>query len=240
MTLFRQLMITIIAIFSMMLAVVMGINFNTTKGYLIEQLASTTQDSATSLSMSVSDFMALEDYASVESSINAVFDSGYFSEVRIHVYDTEKDIIRSNETKIDGVPNWFIQVIDFRVPVAKAVISNGWSELGQVYVTGSAGYGYYQLWLATRDLLISFFVIGAITLLVGSFALRYLFRPLAELEKQAEAIQQRRFLKMTNVPKTRELKSVVLSMNRMAEKLEKEFASEVETAQWLQGKPQLL
>lgn len=236
MTLFRQLMITIIAIFSMMLAVVMGINFNTTKGYLIEQLASTTQDSATSLSMSVSDFMALEDYASVESSINAVFDSGYFSEVRIHVYDTEKDIVRSNETKIDGVPNWFIQVIDFRVPVAKAVISNGWSELGQVYVTGSAGYGYYQLWLATRDLLISFFVIGAITLLVGSFALRYLFRPLAELEKQAEAIQQRRFLKMTNVPKTRELKSVVLSMNRMAEKLEKEFASEVETAQWLQAK----
>ncbi|PYF84294.1 MULTISPECIES: EAL domain-containing protein [Marinomonas] len=236
MTLFRQLMITIIAIFSLMLAVVMGINFNTTKGYLIGQLASTTQDSATSLSMSVSDFMALEDYASVESSINAVFDSGYFSEVRIHVYNTEQDIVRSNETKIDGVPNWFIQLIDFKVPVAKAVISNGWSELGQVYVTGSAGYGYYQLWLATRDLLISFFVIGAVTLLVGSFALRYLFRPLVELEKQAEAIQQRRFMKMTNVPKTRELKSVVLSMNRMAEKLEKEFASEVETAQWLQAK----
>uniref|UniRef100_A6VZ59 Diguanylate cyclase/phosphodiesterase n=1 Tax=Marinomonas sp. (strain MWYL1) TaxID=400668 RepID=A6VZ59_MARMS len=236
MTLFRQLMMTIIAIFSLMLAVVMVINFNTTKGYLIGQLESTTQDSATSLSMSVSDFMAMEDYASVESSINAVFDSGYFSEVRIHVYDTDKNITRSNETKIDGVPNWFIQLIDFKVPVAKAVISNGWSELGQVYITGSAGYGYNQLWLASRDLLVSFFVIGAITLVIGSFALRYLFRPLAELEKQAEAIQQRRFIKTIVVPKTRELKSVVLSMNRMAEKLEKEFASEVETAQWLQAK----
>jgi hypothetical protein len=53
MTLFRQLMMTIIAIFSLMLAVVMGINFNTTKGYLVGQLESTTQDSATSLSMSV-------------------------------------------------------------------------------------------------------------------------------------------------------------------------------------------
>ncbi|WP_369922083.1 EAL domain-containing protein [Marinomonas polaris] len=236
MTLFRQLMMTIIAIFSLMLAVVMGINFNTTKGYLIGQLESTTQDSATSLSMSVSDFMALEDYASVESSINAVFDSGYFSEVRIHVYDTDKDITRSNETKIDGVPTWFINLIDFKVPVAKAIISNGWSELGQVYITGSAGYGYNQLWLASRDLLVSFFVIGAITLIVGSFALRYLFRPLAELEKQAEAIQQRRFIKTIAVPKTRELKSVVLSMNRMAAKLEKEFASEVETAKWLQAK----
>jgi diguanylate cyclase (GGDEF)-like protein len=229
-------MMTIIAIFSLMLAVVMGINFNTTKGYLIGQLESTTQDSATSLSMSVSDFMALEDYASVESSINAVFDSGYFSEVRIHVYDTDKDITRSNETKIDGVPTWFIELIDFKVPVAKAIISNGWSELGQVYITGSAGYGYNQLWLASRDLLVSFFVIGAITLVIGSFALRYLFRPLAELEKQAEAIQQRRFIKTIAVPKTRELKSVVLSMNRMAEKLEKEFASEVETARWLQAK----
>ncbi|WOD06961.1 LapD/MoxY N-terminal periplasmic domain-containing protein [Marinomonas sp. GJ51-6] len=230
MTLFRQLMMTIIAIFSLMLVVVMGINFNTTKGYLIGQLESTTQDSATSLSMSVSDFMAFEDYASVESSINAVFDSGYFSEVRIHVYDGDRNIARSNSVTVDGVPTWFVKLIDFRVPVAKAVISNGWSELGQVYITGSAGYGYHQLWLATRDLLISFFIIGSITLVLGSIALRYLFRPLVELEKQAEAIQQRRFVKMLNVPKTRELRSVVLSMNRMAEKLEKEFAAEVETA----------
>ncbi|TYL48182.1 EAL domain-containing protein [Marinomonas sp. IMCC 4694] len=236
MTLFRQLMMTIIAIFSIMLAVVMGINFNTTKGYLVGQLESTTQDSATSLSMSVSDFMAIEDYASVESSINAVFDSGYFSEVRIHIYADDQNITRSNETKIDGVPSWFIQLIDFKVPVARAIISNGWNELGQVYITGSAGYGYNQLWLASRDLLLSFFIIGSITLILGSVALRYLFRPLAELEKQAEAIQQRRFIKMLNVPKTRELKSVVLSMNRMADKLEKEFASEVETAHWLQAK----
>lgn len=236
MTLFRQLIMTIVAIFSLMLIVVMGINFNTTKGYLISQLQSTTQDSATSLSMSVSDFMALEDYASVQSSVNAVFDSGYFSEVRIHVYDTDENIVRSNETKIDGVPTWFIQLIDFKVPVARAIISNGWSELGQVYVTGSAGYGYYQLWLASRDLLLSFLVIGTITLILGGIALRYLFQPLAELEKQAEAIQQRRFIQMIKVPKTRELRSVVLSMNRMAEKLEKEFASEVETAQWLQAK----
>ncbi|MCV2402324.1 EAL domain-containing protein [Marinomonas sp. C2222] len=236
MTLFRQLMLTIIAIFSLMLAVVMAINFNTTKGYLIGQLESTTQDSATSLSMSVSDFMALEDYASVESSINAVFDSGYFSEVKVHVYNTESDIVRSNKTHIVGVPSWFVDLIDFDVPVAKAIISNGWSELGQVYITGSAGYGYNQLWLATRDLLIWFFAIGAITLVLGSIALRYLFKPLSELEKQAEAIQQRRFIKMTNIPKTRELRSVVLSMNRMAEKLEKEFASEVQTAEWLQQK----
>ena len=236
MTLFRQLMMTIVVIFTLMLLVVMGINFNTTKGYLIGQLQSTTQDSATSLSMSVSDFMALEDYAAVESSINAVFDGGYFSEVRIHVYNTEQDITRSNVMKIDGVPSWFISAIDFDVPEANAIISNGWSELGQVYITGSAGYGYQQLWLATRDLLFWFLGIGVVTCVLGAFALRLLFRPLAELEKQAEAIQQRRFVKMTSIPKTRELKSVVLSMNRMAEKLEKEFASEVETAKWLQAK----
>jgi len=236
MTLFRQLMLTIIAIFSLMLIVVMGINFNSTKGYLIGQLESTANDSATSLSMSVSDFMALEDYTAVESSINAVFDSGYFSEVRIHAYNNDRNIVRSSDVTIEGVPNWFIKLIDFDVPVAKAVISNGWNELGQVYITGNTGYACQQLWLATRDLLISFFVIGAITLILGSIALRYLFRPLKELEKQAEAIQQRRFIKTIGVPKTRELRSVVLSMNRMAEKLEKEFASEVETAQWLQAK----
>ncbi|MEL0635892.1 EAL domain-containing protein [Marinomonas sp. TI.3.20] len=236
MTLFRQLMMTIIVIFSVILVVVMGINFNTTKGYLINQLESTTQDSATSLSMTVSDFMAAQDYASVDSAINAVFDSGYFSEIRMHVYATDKDIVRKNETKIDGVPQWFIKLISFDVPQANAVISNGWNELGQVYITGSAGYGYNQLWLASRNLLVSFFIIGVVTILFGSIALRFLFRPLGEVVKQAEAIQHRQFIKMKNLPKTRELKLVVQAMNRLTEKLEKDFDAEAETVQWLQAK----
>ncbi|MBJ7550174.1 EAL domain-containing protein [Marinomonas ostreistagni] len=236
MTLFRQLLITIVLLLSLMLMVVMAINFQTTKSYLIDQLRSTTQDSATTLSMQISDFMALEDYTSVESSVNAVFDSGYFSRVRVHVYANDQDIVRSNSTVISGVPQSFIDLIDFEVPTASAVISNGWNELGQVYVTGSAGYGYYQLWMATRDLLISFLAIGAISVLLGGLLLRWLFKPLAEVEKQAEAIQQRRFIQMKTLPKTRELKSVVESMNRMAAKLEREFAAEAQTAQWLQAK----
>ncbi|CUB02360.1 EAL domain-containing protein [Marinomonas fungiae] len=236
MTLFRQLLLTIVLLLSLMLMVVMAINFQTTKSYLIEQLRSTTQDSATSLSMQVSDYMALNDYVSVESYVNAVFDSGYFSEVRVHAYATDQDIARSNVTKISGVPNWFINAIDFDVPTANAVISNGWNELGQVYVTGSAGYGYYQLWLASRDLLLSFLAIGAAAVTLGGLLLRWLFKPLSEVEKQAEAIQQRRFVQMEKLPKTRELKSVVESMNRMAAKLEREFAAEAQTAQWLQAK----
>lgn len=236
MTLFRQLLLTIVLLLSLMLMVVMLINFQTTKSYLIEQLRSTTQDSATSLSMQVSDYMALNDYVSVESYVNAVFDSGYFSEVRVHAYATDQDIARSNITKISGVPNWFINAIDFDVPTANAVISNGWNELGQVYITGSAGYGYYQLWLASRDLLLSFLAIGAVSILLGGLLLRWLFKPLSEVEKQAEAIQQRRFIQMKKLPKTRELKSVVESMNRMAANLEREFAAEAQTAQWLQAK----
>ena len=236
MTLFRQLLLTIILLLSLVLMVVLAINFQSTKEYLINQLQSTTQDSATTLSMQISDYMAMEDFVSVESSVNAVFDSGYFSNVRVHVYETDSNIQRSNTGQIVGVPTWFIDLIDFRVPTAKAVISNGWTEMGQVYITGSAGYGYYQLWQATRALLLSFIVIGLISIVLGGLALRWLFKPLAQLEKQAEAIQQRRFVKMTDLPKTRELKSVVESMNRMAEKLEKEFAAEAQTAQWLQAK----
>ena len=236
MTLFRQLLLTVVLLLSLVLTVVMAINFQTTKDYLVNQLRSTTQDSATTLSMQISDYMALEDYASVESSVNAVFDSGYFSKVRIKVYATDNNIVRTNETKITGVPDWFIGLIDFEVPTASAVVSNGWTEMGQVYVTGSAGFGYYQLWQATRDLFLSFIFIGFISVVLGGVALRWLFKPLSQVEKQAEAIQQRRFVRMSDLPKTRELKSVVLSMNRMAEKLEKEFAAEAQAAQWLQAK----
>ncbi len=236
MTLFRQLLLTIILLLSLVLMVVLAINFQSTKDYLVNQLHSTTQDSATTLSMQISDYMAMEDFVSVESSVNAVFDSGYFSNVRVHIYESDSNIERSNTTKIIGVPAWFTSMIDFEVPTARAVVSNGWTEMGQVYVTGSAGYGYYQLWQATRALLLSFVVIGLVSVVLGGLALRWLFKPLVQLEKQAEAIQQRRFVRMTELPKTRELKSVVESMNRMAEKLEKEFAAEAQTAQWLQAK----
>jgi diguanylate cyclase (GGDEF)-like protein len=229
-------MFTIVVIFTLMLVVVMAINFNTTKEYLVNQLASTTQDSANSLSMSVSDFMSMEDYTSVESSILAVFDSGYVAEVKIHVYANDEYIVRAEPTKIEGVPSWFINAIDFDVPTENAIISNGWNELGQVYITGNAGYGYYQLWLASGELLFWFALIGFLTLAVGAGALKWIFKPLVALEKQAEDIQQRRFVKMQALPKTRELKRVVEAMNRMAEKLEKEFEAEAETAQWLQAK----
>ena len=236
MTLFRQLMFTIVVIFTLMLVVVMAINFNTTKEYLVNQLASTTQDSANSLSMSVSDFMSMEDYTAVESSILAVFDSGYVAEVKIHVYANDEHIVRAEPTQIQGVPDWFINAIDFDVPTANAIISNGWNELGQVYITGNAGYGYYQLWLASGELLFWFGLIGFMTLAVGAGTLKWIFKPLVAVEKQAEDIQQRRFVKMQELPKTRELKRVVEAMNRMAEKLEKEFEAEAETAQWLQAK----
>lgn len=223
-------------IFTLMLVVVMAINFNTTKEYLVNQLASTTQDSANSLAMSVSDFMSMEDYTAVESSILAVFDSGYVAEVKIHAYANDQYIVRAEPTHIEGVPSWFINAIDFDVPTANAIISNGWNELGQVYITGNAGYGYYQLWLASGKLLFWFALIGFLTLGVGAMALKWIFKPLVAVEKQAEDIQQRRFVKMQELPKTRELKRVVEAMNRMAETLEKEFEAEAETAQWLQAK----
>ncbi|WP_036178480.1 EAL domain-containing protein [Marinomonas sp. MED121] len=235
MTLFRQLMFTIVVIFTLMLVVVMAINFNTTKEYLVNQLASTAQDSANSLSMSISDFMSMEDYTAVESSILAVFDSGYVAEVKVHVYATDAHIVRAEPTQIEGVPDWFINAIDFDVPTANAIVSNGWNELGQVYITGNAGYGYYQLWIASGELLFWFGLIGFLTLAIGAGTLKLIFKPLVAVEKQAEDIQQRRFVKMQTLPKTRELKRVVEAMNRMADKLEKEFEAEAETAQWLQS-----
>jgi diguanylate cyclase (GGDEF)-like protein len=74
--------------------------------------------------------------------------------------------------------------------------------------------------------LIWLLICGLLSAVFGGWLLRRQLRPLDKMVKQAEAISKREFRRLPNLPRTPELKRVVLAMNQMVEKLKALFEEE--------------
>ncbi len=133
----------IIFIASMLVIVLLGtflLNLNNTRSFLEAQLQSHAQDTATSLGLSLSSVADPEDPSSMETMINAVFDRGYYSHITLIDVDEQLIYERANPQEIEGIPQWFIQLISIKAPDATALIQSGWIPVGTLTVQSHPGY----------------------------------------------------------------------------------------------------
>ena len=82
MTLYRQLVIFTLVLFLILFTGTLLVKFESTRSFLMDQLESHAQDTATSLGVSISQYSTENDLPAIESMINAVFDRGYYRIVR--------------------------------------------------------------------------------------------------------------------------------------------------------------
>lgn len=223
MTLSRQLTLIILIMFLLVFIGTFTISINNTRHYLINQLESHAQDTATSLGLSLTPHMLTNDLAVMNSMVDAIFDRGYYREVLIEAVDGKKLIERVNPVKIEGVPPWFIELIPLQTPQGEALINAGWAEAGTVKVISHPGYAYDELWRTTRHTALWFLSSAAGALAVGLVLIRLVLRPLNAVEDQAEAICNRSYPIQERIPRTRELRQVVLAMNKVSAKVKQMF-----------------
>ena len=221
MTLYRQLLIIILTLFTCLLIGTFVISFNNTRDYLIRQMESHSQDAATSLGLSLSPHM--NDPATMNAMVDAIFDRGYYQEISIDSIDGKPIIKHVNPVQIKGVPDWFIALIPLNTPQADALIVNGWIESGRVRVRSHPGLAYDELWHTAVDTFYWYFVSALVYLLLSISLLRIVLRPLHAVEKQAEAICQRSYPMQDKIPKSRELRKMVLAMNKMSLRVKQMF-----------------
>lgn len=223
MTLFRQISLIILILFGIVFCGTLAISVNNTRLYLNDQLASHAQDTATSLGLSLSPHVEAGDKATMNSMIDAIFDRGYYRTIALHSVSGEKLIERSNDIRIEGIPPWFIRLIPLETPSGEALVMAGWNQAGSVKVTSHPGYAYAELWRTAVST--SQWLLGclAAVLLLAAFLLGLLLRPLKAVERQAEAICDRQYPVQDTIPRTRELKQVVLAMNRMVNRVRQMF-----------------
>ncbi len=229
MTLARQLILSIAILFVFLYAGNLVIDLVNTRALLAEQMQVHAGDTATSVAVVASHYARQDDAAGLETLFNAVADSGYYAS--IHFADLDGRVVTRREFPVAdaAVPDWFTSLVELPSPTASAEVTAGWRRMGEVVVASHPGNAYESLWMTLSERLVWF---GVVALMVFAFAyagLRLLLSPLRAVERQADAIRNQQFETNPQLPRTRELNSVVRAMNRMSESLQKLFDNQLDS-----------
>lgn len=233
MTLYRQLVIFTFLLFFLLFIGTWYAKLESTRSFLIDQLESHAQDTATSLALSISPHVASKDMATVETMINALFDRGYYQVVKFT--DTRNNTLleRTLTVKIESVPPWFVSLIPLKTPEATADVTAGWNQAGSIYVKSHPGYAYETLYKDVVNMTGWFAACAAFLLIAGSFGLKILLKPLVAVESQADALCRKEYKIQEPLPWTKEFRRVVEAMNRMTNKVREMFEEQVAQAEGL-------
>ncbi len=220
MTLFKQLLLLISALFLMIFSINFVLSVNNIRDYLEGEAEVYAQDTATSLGLSLSPHMANETDPVIETMIKAIFDMGYYQEIKLLNVENQPLVTLLNTTKVEGVPDWFIQSIPMKTATAHSEINSGWNISGVISVTLNPGKGYFKLYRQAKSgfyySLITFALATGLLLLV----LRITLSPLKKIEKMAMALAEGKFETIESLPWTTEVRNVTSSMNIMSNKIE--------------------
>lgn len=230
MTLYRQLLIFTFVLFFILFTCTWIIKLQSTRSFLEDQLESHAQDTATSLGLSITPYIAENDIATIETMVNVVFDRGYYRTIRLTDLNDETLVERTTEVVISDVPDWFIQAIPLKTPVASTLITAGWNQKGSLLVESHPGYAYKTLWEATSNMTMVYSITAIFALILGALGLRVLLLPLRRIEQQADDLCKKQYTFQDKLPKTRELRRVVVAMNTMTSKVKKMFDEQAQVA----------
>ncbi|MEW8586281.1 MAG: LapD/MoxY N-terminal periplasmic domain-containing protein, partial [Candidatus Thiodiazotropha sp.] len=219
MTLSRQLIILITVLLVLVFTGTFFISVQNTRAYLESQLESHAQDAATSLGLSISKHMADGDLATITSMTDAIFDRGYYRLVVVQDIHGVPLVERSLAVTLEGVPPWFIDRFPLTTPRGEAIVMSGWVQAGKVVVQSHPGFAHRQLWENSVEVFWWFLVSALVVLFLGLLSLQLVLKPLRQVEQQANAIVNREFPIIDRLPKTMDLRRIVVAMNRMSTKV---------------------
>lgn len=236
MTLARQLVSTISALFLVVLVGVQAIHLRGAYDTLQDQLDSLAQDTATSLGLSLGILLrGGPDQALAETLINPVFDRGHYASIEFVSLDGKPLVRKALEARDEGeYPDWFAAMFPLSAPRAESLVSGGWRQLGRVRVEVHPRFAYKQLWQTTQATLLYLVLIYAAGLLALRLILVGVLRPLVSIERAAANISARNFVTIEERPSTRELARVVEAMNTLSRKVGDAIAGETARADALQ------
>jgi EAL domain-containing protein (putative c-di-GMP-specific phosphodiesterase class I)/GGDEF domain-containing protein len=235
MTLARLLTLAVSALFLAALLGIEAIHLRGAQAHLQRQLESTAQDAATSIGLSLGNTMREVDPALVETVVNPAFDRGHYARIEYVSPAGQVIVARALAAEEGNYPAWFVHLFPLQGPTAESLVSAGWRQLGRVRVTSHPRFAYEQLWGTARDTLVYLLIIYVAAMVALRLFLRSVLRPLAAVERAAQAIAERNFITLDVRPGTRELARVVEGMNALSRKVNEAIEAESRRAEKLQA-----
>ncbi|MDD4949467.1 LapD/MoxY N-terminal periplasmic domain-containing protein [Sulfuricurvum sp.] len=229
MSLFKQLAIMLTLFLGIILASVMVLNFKTASEFIQNQLYTDAKNTAHSLGLSLSKVADPNDPSSMETMINAIFDSGYYQSIELDDLDGKVVYERHNDMLVSDVPQWFISAVKIENASATSNIMIGWSQFGTLHVSGHTGNAYRQLYSTLINLIETFCMMGIVVFAFLYILLSFSLKSLKRIKDQAKAIIDNQFIFEEKIPFTTEFRSVTVAMNAMVGKVKDIFERENET-----------
>lgn len=184
--------------------------------YFQAQLSSHAQDTATSLAVAVNSALRQQDTILLETTVQAVFDSGYYKRVAVLDINGKKIIEKVQPPTNGDVPRWLLQIVKLDTPLRSAFVTSGWKQAGMVEVTSQPSFAYRELWQLMQDAIIWLIAAILFTMLLMATLVRSILRPLVKIETAALAVSSRQFPTISPIPRTRELGRVVTAFNTLS------------------------
>lgn len=229
MTLLKQIMLAIIS-FMLLIFVAVGIlNFSTINNYIVSQLGTNAKHTANSLGLAIASVTNPKDLSGAQTMINSVFDSGYYSMIKLTGLDGETLIESSQPLVVNSVPKWFVNNVKLEAPVAQSEIMIGWNKFGTLHVQSNTGIAYYELYNIVQNVFYVLLAMSITALLISYLGVKAIFIPLKKVQKQAEAILQNSFILQEKIPFTVDVRQIVLAMNVMITRVKDVFEQSAKT-----------
>lgn len=200
------------------------------KQFLFEQLSAHSQDAATSLGLTLTQTAKITDKALIETTVNSLFDSGYFSKINVRNIEGEQVAIRELPPLNSSVPSWFRNYFHFSFPISHAEINDGWSQVGSVTIVSNAEHAYEQLWKLTKQSLVSALVIFLVALAIAGLLLKLVLKPLRIIQLQTEKLANKDFATIPYQPRAFEFAKLVGAYNKTVQQLALTFKQTTELA----------
>ncbi|HEN8801977.1 EAL domain-containing protein [Pseudomonas sp. CM25] len=234
MSLFKQLLLAICLFLVVAFSGSFMVSLESSRSQYVNQLRSHAQDAATALALSLTP--NIDDPAMVELMVSSIFDSGYYSSIKVVDLGSNAVLVeRHAEPDPGGVPRWFVQLIGLEAAGGDAIVSRGWQQAARVEVISHPMFAIAKLWQSALGSLGWLLVCGAASAVLGALLLRRQLRPLDYMVEQSHAIARREFLSLPELPRTPELRRVVQAMNQMVEKLKALFTEQAERSERLRA-----
>lgn len=223
MSLVRQLWLAVIAITLISFTGSFFVSLFSVRNHLEQQLDRKNIDTANSLALSLSQLA--KDPATIELQVTSVFDSGHYALVTLISPDGKPMVEKKRDHTDVLIPQWFTSFFPIRTQAGRAQVSDGWSQYGIIQVTSHTRFAHQTLWEQAGTMCLWFMVASILAGLAGMLILRGISQPLTAMVRQAEAINERRFLTISE-PAISELRSVARATNDMVRRLHNRFIEE--------------
>lgn len=135
--------------------------------------------------------------------------------------DIHKVLVKvTRDIQFASVPKWFINLLPISLKEQSSEISDGWKTTAVIYVSANPGEAYAKLYEQVKNAVIYSFFAFVVAMLILYFFVRFLLKPLKELEKLANDISIGKFSTIKKLPWTTEMRAVSQSFNDMSTKIE--------------------